>query len=307
MNKQALFAAIDKVEKIASVSRFRRMLINPLKYFYAIIFREIVYKSNKKEQEVFCNTFFNIKMHLLLPSSTDIYLTGGKSHISELKLARFLLNNLQQGDVFLDIGAHYGYFSLLASKLVGNKGKVIAFEASPDTYKILLKNKVQNLIPINKAVSDTDTDLIFYEFPNLFAEYNALDINQYLDEKWFADNQPREIIVQSEILDNYLIKENIHPQIIKIDVEGAEYQVLQGAAKYLKKNAPVIAMEYLSDDRGNTGHRKAAGLLEDLSYFPNFINHHGKLSALHNIPEYLGKNHLESDNIVFVKQVRKID
>jgi len=118
---------VKKVEQIASASKMGRLLKNPLKYIHAILFRELVYKNTKREKHVMAPTFFGVDMHLLLPSSTDIYLTGGKSHDSETRLAKFLIHELQTGDTFVDVGAHYGYFSLLAAKLVGDTGTVYSF------------------------------------------------------------------------------------------------------------------------------------------------------------------------------------
>lgn len=77
-------------------------------------------------------------MNIALPASTDIYLTGGKSHDSEIRLAKFLIKNLNQGDNFVDIGAHYGYFTLLGAHLVGKGGRVF-FEPGKSTYSLLEK------------------------------------------------------------------------------------------------------------------------------------------------------------------------
>ncbi len=196
-------------------------------------------------------------MYLLLPSSTDIYLTGGKSHESEIRLAKFLINHLTDGDVFMDVGAHYGYFSLLASSIVGNSGKVYAFEASPTTYKVLKKNELncKNIKSFHLAVSDKNTDLIFYEFPNLYSEYNTLHVNQFEKEDWFSAYKPRAIKVRSVLLSEFLSKNKMDdPKIIKIDVEGAEFSVINGLKSYLPGKSPLIVMEHLSDSRGNKEH-----------------------------------------------------
>lgn len=139
MTQQELLSGIEKVQKIASASKLERMLANPVKYFRAIFFREIIYRRTRKSQEVQATTFFGFPMRILLPSATDICLTGGKSHPSEIRLAKYLIQNLRHNDSFLDIGAHYGYFSLLAAQLVGSNGRVTAFEASPSTFQVLKK------------------------------------------------------------------------------------------------------------------------------------------------------------------------
>lgn len=303
MPNQELISKIKIVERIASVSKFKRMMMNPFKYFNAIFFREIVYKKSKKEKEVVSNTFFDIKMHLLLPSSTDIYLTGGKSHDSEIRLAKFLMKQLDKNDTFLDIGAHYGYFSLLASKLVGANGKIYTFEASPTTFGILQKNckSIENLSYNNRAVSDSNAYLIFYEFPNLYSEYNSIDIEQFKNEKWFSENKPKEVKIESIVMDDFLLKENINPKIIKIDVEGAEFKVINGLIQHLSKKSPSVVLEFLSDNRGNAEHIKAEKVLQSLGFQSYIIDAMGELQHVVSISEYMKNKGLESDNVVFVK------
>ncbi len=303
MTKAELIKKLENVEKKASASKFKRMLINPFKYIIAILFREIFYKSNKIEREVTSETFFGVKMHLLLPSSTDIYITGGKSHESETRLARFMINNLESGDTFLDVGAHYGYFTLLASVLVGDKGKIYSFEASPINYRVLSKNTYErtNIHSFNLAVSDEASELKFYEFPNLYSEYNTLDVSQFSNESWFYEYKPREINVKSVILDAFLHDTKLYPKIIKIDVEGAELRVINGLRNYLSKNSPFLVMEYLSKERGNEGHKRAENILRSLGYFSFTIDKSGDLKKLDSISEYLDDKKLESDNIVFAR------
>ena len=303
MNKDNLIKNLNKVEKIAAASKFERLVAHPINYINAILYRELFYKRYKKEKEVESETFFGTKMSLLLPSGTDIYLTGGKSHGSETRLARFLINNLEIGDTFIDVGAHYGYFSLLGSKLVGQKGKVFSFEAAPKTFKVLNKNtsKTPNLKSFNLAVSDEISELKFYEFPNLYSEYNSLEVNQYKNEKWFSKYKPKEIKISSVILGEFLHKENVFPKVIKIDVEGAEYRVINGLSDFLTQKSPIIVMEFLSQGRGSTGHQEATKKLKSLGYRSYVIDTLGNLKHIEGISEYLKEMDLESDNIVFVK------
>jgi FkbM family methyltransferase len=292
------------VDKIASGSRLRRFLSHPLKYGFAIFFREIIYKFKKKEFEIESSAFFGEKMNLLLPSGTDIYLTGGKAHDSEIRLARFLIHNLKEGDTFVDIGAHFGYFSLLARCLVGKSGAIYSFEASPSTFKMLNKNigNKNNIECYNLAVSDEVSELKFYEFPNLYSEYNTLEIQQFRDEKWFKNHPPQEIRVKSVTLEGFLANHELTPDIIKIDVEGAESKVINGLKKYLSKHSPLIILEYLSNGRGNLPHRQAEKSLSFFGYKSFAIEKNGKLKHIPKVAEYLNEKCLESDNIVFIKE-----
>ena len=88
MTQNDLLSQLDKVERIANSSKMGRFLRSPIKYLYAILHRKLIYSRQKKEIATKCRTFFNLNMDILLPSSTDIYLTGGKSHSwPERKLA----------------------------------------------------------------------------------------------------------------------------------------------------------------------------------------------------------------------------
>lgn len=305
MTRTTLLSELDKVESIAKASRIGRLLTRPFRYVFAILYREWVYKKNKQPKEVVCRTFFGREMHILLPSSTDIYLTGGKSHESEIRLARLLIQVLKEGDVFVDAGAHYGYFSLLAAGLVGSRGKVLAFEAAPATFEILQKNSAGsgNITAHHLALSDREAALVFYEFPNQYAEYNALDIAQFEKEGWIGKNPPREYRVQAVSLEGFLAKENLRPTLIKIDVEGAEYQVIQGMQTFLMSANPIIVMEYLSGARSSEVYARSEALLVSLGYLPFAIEADGTLLPIKSAEQWMSEMKIASDNIVFRKEV----
>ncbi len=298
-----MLQALDKAAQLAAASRWERLWASPLRYLEAILFREIVFKQTRKERGVWCRTFFGAPMRLLLPAGTDIYLTGAKTHPSEIRLARFLIQRLREGDVFIDVGAHYGYFSLLASALVGSSGRVVAFEAAPATFPVLKTNirEAANVSAHHLALSDRDALLTFYEFPNLYSEYNTFDITQFEGEKWFARYPPEAVKIPAVRLDTFLAEMGLCPTVLKIDVEGAEDKVVQGAQNSLANHAPVVVVEYVSQQRGHAAHQRAEELLRALGYQSFRIDETGALQVLDNIANYLAENHLDSDNIVFVR------
>lgn len=304
LKKEELLAAIKNVEFLGSCSKLQRLLTHPLKYSLAIIFREWIYKKTKEAKEVSCKTFFGRRMQVLLPAATDIYITGGKSHDSEVRLAKFLVHNLNYGDVFLDVGAHYGYFTLLGSVLTGESGRVFAFEASPVSHRVLKKNteRYSNITAKNLAVSDKEGSLTFYEFPNLYSEYNSMDITQFENESWFELFPPGKISICTLRLDSYLEANNIFPKAIKIDVEGAEYKVVAGMENFLKYHSPVIIMEYLSEQRGNKAHRQAEALLKQWNYLAYAIDTEGKIFPLESTDVYMKIQSADSDNIVYCRK-----
>lgn len=303
MLKKSLLKKVLNVEMLAQASKFRRLLAHPFRYMFAILFRELIYAKTKREVACKVSTFFDTKMHLLLPSSTDIYLCGGKTHDSEIRLAKFLVQEVKEGDCFLDLGAHYGYFSLLASKIVGKTGQVHSFEPSPKTFNILQKNEglQNNISAYNLAVSDLNEDLIFHEFPNLYSEYNAINIEQFKDASWYQKNQAQKIKVKSVKLDDFIAEKKLFPAMIKIDVEGAEFKVISGMMNFLQENAPILIVEFLESSRGNKEHKLAEKELNSLGYVAHKIDSNGELIAIHSASSYVDSSGLESDNIVYKK------
>lgn len=300
--RSILNSQLDQVATLAQASKVARLVNDPAKYLRAIAFRAGIYRWRRQPWAVLTRTFWGQAMHLLLPASTDIYLTGGKTHDSEIRLARFLIYHLKSGDTCIDIGAHYGYFSLLAAHLVEASGKVVAFEAAPATYRILAQNAatVPNLRAIHQAVSDTANPLTFYEFPNLYSEYNSTNIDQYTGADWFRTSPPKAVQVPSIVASDFLAQTSLAPAIIKIDVEGGEYQVIRGLHAWLLEHRTTVVMEYLVNSAPSP-HQQAAALLYSLGYHPHAITDTGQLQPLSDIDDYLAAHAIQSDNIVFSK------
>jgi FkbM family methyltransferase len=303
-NINTILAALGKVEYLAGAGKIRRFLHHPGRYLFAVGFRAFVYPRTRKGVFKTAHTFMGHPMTVALPAGTDLYLTGGKTHDSEIRLARFMIRHLREGGVFWDVGAHFGYFSLLAAHLVGeDAGAVLAFEASGGAFQILQANtrNLKNIQTFHKAVSDAPGLAAFYEFPVLYSEYNTLDVGQFEQENWFQKFKPAKTEVQATTLDAQHAAVPRPPDVIKIDVEGAEYRVLRGAAKLLTAHRPYVVMEYLEARRGNAAHQKAAELLLQLGFKPNHITAAGDLAPLADIDRYLTEHRLDSDNVVFFR------
>jgi FkbM family methyltransferase len=129
---------------------------------------------------------------------------------------------------------------MLASKLVGDQGKVYAFEASPSNFKRLETNirlnKVHNCRIVHAAVSNHDGSMQF--------SASAHDMgNTYVPSSPYFVNQPT-VQVPTLSLDDYVRKERLAlPDFVKIDVEGAEADVLRGAEALLSSKRPVLYLE----------------------------------------------------------------
>ncbi len=299
--KKNLLKQLEKAEKLVKGSKFVRLVHNPFKYLFAICFKYFIYKINKSETIREARLFYGGKIKIALPASTDIFLTGVKSHDSEIRLTRFLIHSLKPGDHFLDIGAHFGYYSLLASELVGSAGKVYAFEPSSQNFHILNMNanNHSNIGIFKQAVSNKVGEINFYEFPNLYSEYSSVKIEQFEKMAWYKQNQPVKSTVNATNIDTITSDLTFVPKIIKIDVEGSEYNVLSGATNFLTNRKTTIAMEYVNSNRGNEEHDKAVKLLTRIGYKFYIINQSGSLETIDNINRYLDARKLESDNIIF--------
>jgi FkbM family methyltransferase len=137
------------------------------------------------------------------------------------------------GDAFIDVGAHIGYYSLLASKLVGETGKVVAIEALPQLFSMLednLKtNCARNIRAVNVAAWDVEG------LVSMFTRQEAPAGQTTLMEAWASQWQlDMRCAVPAAPLSVLLKPDEIKAaRLIKIDVEGAEWRVISGMASWL--------------------------------------------------------------------------
>jgi FkbM family methyltransferase len=144
--------------------------------------------------------------------------------------------NPNEGDTVIDVGAHIGLYTLIAAKRVGSSGKVIAIEPDPDNFKILKKNillnQLSNVEALECAVYSTKEKLKLF-LPEL--ERGRTIFNTVMQDRAGISNNFLE--VEANTLDNILNENNIQRvNWIKIDVEGAELEVLKGAVNTLSSN-----------------------------------------------------------------------
>lgn len=297
-----LSVSFEQVEKIAKASKARRMWYSPAKYLYAILYRKIFSHFFDLSTVIKVDTFFDCSMLIRFPAGTDIYLAGGKTDDAELRLTRFLFSELSPGDQFIDIGAHFGYYSLLASVCTGSGGKVIAIEPSQKTYALLQMNtnEYPNITAMHMAIAGSEGITGFYEFPHIYSEYSTVYPEQFQKQKWFRRIQMQKTEVYCTTLDNLLPQPADRRTFIKIDAEGSEYDVLKGGADFLRQNnSAIIIMEYLAASRDNTNHKQALKLLADNGYTCFRIGKNGTLVNCGDVDSYLAENNMESDNLVF--------
>lgn len=300
---------LNKFKPLNSVleySKPRLLLHHPYKVLYYYFYKNLVYKKTLKGKLKKANTFFGDPMQVMIPAGLDIYLFGLKSHPSEIALSQYIIKTLKEGDSMIDIGAHFGYFTMLASHVVGNTGKVYSIEASPETFQVLKlnTNALKNVQPLNLAISDQDNKTIeFTVFPIFYSEMNTINPGQYENVKWFSKTTSRVVQIPSLTLGGLMDKYSIDPKIVKIDVEGAEGAIIRGALEKLKSvNGLSLILEFVNDDRLPGPYEEAEGMLTSIGYHPHYIQINGNLERIDQpILEFMKRRNLVSENITFLK------
>jgi FkbM family methyltransferase len=148
----------------------------------------------------------------------------------------------KEGDIVVDIGAHMGRYTIISSKRVGANGKVVAIEAHPNNFEMLNRNielnQLTNVIPLNYAVYSKDKKIKLYlpEVESGYTIYNTIMSNRARTEDKFVE-------VNANTLDHLLqLKGIMDINWVKIDVEGAELEVLKGATNVLSKSKDIALL-----------------------------------------------------------------
>ena len=151
----------------------------------------------------------------------------------------------KEGDTVIDIGAHMGRYTITSSKYVGPNGKVIAVEAHPYNFKMLERNislnRLANVTAIRCALYSKREKVKLY-LPDEKQGYTMHHsvMSNYLITKYNEKIEQYYIEVQAYALDELLSNTGVNQvNWIKIDVEGAEYEVLKGAKAILAASKPI--------------------------------------------------------------------
>ncbi len=172
--------------------------------------------------------FAEVQGHKMFLDSKDI-LGLSINGIHEPFETELVKKETKNGDVVLDIGANIGYYTLIFAKLVGEEGKVFAFEPDPDNFSLLKKNVeingYRNVILVQKAVSNKTEKIRLYLSEENEADhriYNSHDGRQFIE-------------IEAIRLDDYFKNYNGKIDFIKMDIQGAEGGAIQGMPLLLQK------------------------------------------------------------------------
>jgi FkbM family methyltransferase len=176
------------------------------------------------------------------------------------------LGLLRPGDVVYDIGANIGWYSLLAARCVGSAGHVVAFEPRLENAACVQRNaatnRFANLTVVPAAVSDRDGWATFLDKGSLRSRLDTDGAAPGGNKRGPREPQTRaETVVPVLTLDSWIAQANqSQPNVIKMDVEGAEISALPGMSETLRSAMPTLIIEL-----HGTG-EAVADLLDGLNY-----------------------------------------
>jgi FkbM family methyltransferase len=164
-----------------------------------------------------------------------------------------LLQHLRPGDVFIDVGAHIGWFTVWASRFVGNQGSVYAFEPEPYNYKSMLNtlemNGCINVVTRRSVVSDHDGESVLYVNQDNDGGHSLWDCSRH-DFNQKTKLCGTSILVPCTTLDSFCFAGKVGQiRMVKIDTEGAEVLVLRGALELLS----ISAIDYVVCEVNQSG------------------------------------------------------
>lgn len=197
------------------------------------------------DHRVFCINAFDMPMYV---DGRDISLAPHimRGHIWELHMTNLITKLLDPGMTFVDVGANFGWFTLVAASRVGAQGRVIAVEANPETFDLLATNVEINgfsdrVACWQKAAWHEETELDFHVMRK---HKGSSSLRHEIRESARAFHDDTETIrVEAMTLDDMIGDRPVH--MVKIDAEGAEPNVLRGLKKTIERNKDLcITVEF---------------------------------------------------------------
>lgn len=164
----------------------------------------------------------------------------------EREVARHLVNRIRESNCFVDVGANMGFYSVLAGKILSQRGGVVhAIEMDAENVKRiranLRLNGLRNVIIHEVALGDQSGTVEYYRCGSF---RNTLEVSANKRERY------EQVSVPMTTLDSLLREMEVPPDVIKIDVEGAEYLVLKGMNATMMSPADIYCEVHIDESEG---------------------------------------------------------
>jgi FkbM family methyltransferase len=184
-------------------------------------------------------TFWGCPITVVFPDPVSVHIW--RYGFFERDATAAMLQFVKQGMTVLDVGAHVGYFSLLAGQLVGRQGTVHAFEPTPSTLSVLKTNvrRWPQVHPSRLALWSEAGTGVLHDFGPGLSPFNSF----FSPRLTGSPRAPTEHRVRRETLDHYVSASQLTPDFIKIDAESAESHILVGSFAVIRLFRPVLCIE----------------------------------------------------------------
>lgn len=240
--------------------KFKKLLSMPLKLGLPRAL-SILSLENIREAK----TFFGKLQKVVLPEPVSVCVW--RYGFFEEDVSFFIMSCLKPGDVFIDVGGHFGFFSMLGAELVGSDGQVITFEPMPETRKMLQDNMARNAAPCSSRIVPAAAGrergtLTFADFGIVGSAY-ATGQQPRSDKLQKRGKIEVEVFSIDEVVEELAVD---RVDLIKIDAENAEADVLAGAQRTIEQWQPSIIIE-VGDCEGSLSRPLIVNLIQQ-GYVP---------------------------------------
>lgn len=210
----------------------------------------------------------------------NILVSLGHGSFYESATSQVVLRLIGEGDRVIDVGAHVGYYTLLASRLVGSSGRVLAFEPNPETYPglvaNLLLNDVANVLALNCALGGEPGLADFFLNDDNEGESALWDVSSLYRSR----DSKRRVSVAVTTLDQVALDCGWQAcKLMKLDAEGYETRILRGGLKLFGQMRPrhvICEINRFALERCGTSELELRSVFEEMGYQTHLINLEGQ-------------------------------
>lgn len=247
--KQALIERLEQHVQRNTGNRLQRTLRAPLMLPMSKALEKYC-RMTDSTWRLQARLFWGERMNVVFPEIVSCFLY--RYGFFEPDLTRIVIDSVNPDDVVFDIGTHFGYYSLLASHLVGPQGQVHSFEPTRHTHEVVRSNVhgKGNVKLTNAAAWSETTELTFKDYGMTMSAFNSL-YEAKLDDAVARTLQPTEYTVAAISIDEYVDTHRVKPTFIKIDAENAEHDILLGMKRTLTDMRPLVTLEVGDVKAGN--------------------------------------------------------